>query len=591
MTHGSIRRVTRWVALLFVVVLITGALFSGSQAQTPSIYFAQTGHYLGGAFRSFWESNGALANFGYPITPEYVSGAGRVTQYFERARFELTEVNGQAVVELGKLGVEMTGGRAFPKVPPIRDTADRLYFPQTQHIVQYGFKEIWETRGGERIFGLPISEEIKEVVDDGEWRTVQYFERVRFEYWPEFAPSQRVLISNLGRRLAPPELMTPQSPSQPPAGPSRGAPAPAPVGAQQPLPIPPSVNARVAPESGPPGTTFSFDANGFDPGERVGVWLTAPDQAAISLDIQPTADGSGSIAGANIRIATDLSFSDGIWSFNAQGINSQRQAIGYFRISRAGIPPGDPNKLGVIIHDQLPVQGDVLILPVAAPSGTMFAFAATGYQPDERVGSWISDVHGQSWPINEADVFLDNGFVRVLFNTAGLADGVYTVVAQGVNSGLVSTAAFKLTRDYVAGPGTPRPPSVNGSATPPEGGIGSTIQLRGQNLLPNEELEFWATDPNGIYLLFPIPLFADNQGRIGYDPPLDATLTNEVVSGVYGFHFRGTSSGTRVDIYFTVNISSQARQIPDSGLRMIQQLAGQGRLPAWSIREYLAAVE
>ncbi len=587
MTHRSVsarwlrRSILPLVALLFFISL----LFPSAQAlnQNSYIYIPQTGHYLVGAFRSFWELNGGLEIFGYPITPEYVSSSnGRVIQYFERARFELIERNGQAQVDLGKLGVEVTGDRVFPKVPPITDSAERRYFPQTQHIVQYGFKQIWETRGGERIFGLPISEEIKEVLDNGEWHTVQYFERVRFEYWPTLPPGKRVLISHLGRWLAPPELTPPQPPDRPPGTPSQPNPAPT---SPEPA-VPTSVNARVTPESGPPGTRFVFDAYGFEPGENVGVWLTAPDQSTYGADFQATADGQGSIAYEQIGVTTSSDFTPGIWSLNAQGVNSKRQAVGYFRIDQARTPGvGDPNKLGQLIHDQLPVRGDAFILPLAAPAGTFFTFLASGYQSGETVSSWITAASGSSTAIDPANVFLDNGgTVQVDFGSVGLADGVYTVVAQGLSSGVISTAAFKITNDYVAGPGTPRPPSSNGSVTPAQGGVGTVFQARGQNLRPDEELEYWVTEPTGVYVFFPIPLYADSQGRIGYDPAFDLEAPDDASPGVYGLHFRGKSSGVRVDIYFTLLGQAQGQPRPGSALRLIEQLVAQGVLPDPGLR-------
>lgn len=582
MLHSHARTpLLRWLALLFALVLTIGS-FPHLQAQTAVRYFPETGHYLGGAFRVFWEGNGGLEIFGFPVTEEFTPAGGRLSQYFERARFELTERNGQAVVELGKLGVEFTGGRVFPKVPPIENTAQRRYIPQTQHIIQYGFKEIWETRGAERIFGLPISEEIEEVLEDGEWHTIQYFERVRFEYWPNFPAGQRVLISNLGRRLAPPELTPPLPPNAPPgtrpgtpAPPSQPAPAPAPP------PLPASVNARVVPDSGPPGTSFRFEASGFDPGENVGIWLTAPDQATVGADFQATADDQGSIAGANIGIRTDDSFPEGIWSFNAQGVSSKKQSIGYFRISRVAAAQGDPNKLGVILHDQLPTRGNVLILPIGAPAGTPFVFLAGDFTPGETVGAWVTGSDGKTTPIDPAAVELDaSGTVAVSIDTAGFAEGVYNAVAEGASSKTLGSAGFKLTRDYVAGPGTPRPASVNGGVAPAEGGAGTTFQLRGQGLSPGEPLELWLTDPNGLYVLFPGTVPADGQGRIGYDPALDLEAPPDAALGVYGIHFRGKTSGARVDFYFTLTGNARSTPVPGSGLRLLRQLANKGVIPA-----------
>jgi hypothetical protein len=533
------RRSLRIYAGLIALALAT-TLFP-ALAQSDVRTFPETGHTLRGAFRSFWEVNNGLANFGLPITEEYVAPNGRTSQWFERARFELTEQGGRPVVELGRLGVEITGGKIFPKVPPIENTADRRYIPETQHIIQYGFKEIWETRGDVRIFGYPISEEIDEILEDGEWHTVQYFERARFEYWPNFEPGKRVLLSRLGSALAPRELLPPPGQGQPPP---QQRPAPA---------VPASVNASVTPQSGPPGTTFAFTAQGFEPGEKVGIWLTAPSQSTFGADFQAEADSQGSIANARIGITTDGGFAEGIWSFNAQGVKSKKQAVGYFAITRAATTPGDPNRLGQIAHDGLVRKGSVAILPVAAPAGTPFLLTASGYGTSEPISAWVTGPDGKSTAISNDDIRRgEGGIVEVLVRTGGLPDGVYTAVAKGNDSGLENAAGFRLTRDYVAGPGTPRPANNNGSANPPDATVGTVIQIRGQGLAANEELESWITEPSGAYILLPQARRADGQGRVGYDPVLDLQVLEEATSGVYGLHFRGRSSGRRVDVYFTV---------------------------------------
>lgn len=66
------------------------------------------------------------------------------------------------------------------------DTPEHLFFPATNHSLNFGFKAFWEANGGIALFGLPISEEFAEQGADGGTRTVQYFERVRFEYHREF---------------------------------------------------------------------------------------------------------------------------------------------------------------------------------------------------------------------------------------------------------------------------------------------------------------------------------------------------------------------------------------------------------------------
>src|SRR5690606_2856927 len=66
-----------------------------SAAATPvgGYYFPETGHTLHGNFLSFWEENGGLPIFGYPISERFeevseTDGEIHVVQYFERNRLE-----------------------------------------------------------------------------------------------------------------------------------------------------------------------------------------------------------------------------------------------------------------------------------------------------------------------------------------------------------------------------------------------------------------------------------------------------------------------------------------------------------------------
>ena len=82
---------------------------------TPStIYFAQTGHNLGGAFYTYWRTSGGLASYGYPISEEVreknqADGKDYTVQYFERARLEYHPENAGTpyVVLLGLMGTEV----------------------------------------------------------------------------------------------------------------------------------------------------------------------------------------------------------------------------------------------------------------------------------------------------------------------------------------------------------------------------------------------------------------------------------------------------------------------------------------------------
>jgi hypothetical protein len=76
--------------------------------------------------------------------------------------------------------------------------ADGQWFPETKHYVGGGFWTYWSTRGRLPIFGYPLTDERPERCEDGKVRTVQYFERAVFEYWPENPEPHRVLLRRLG---------------------------------------------------------------------------------------------------------------------------------------------------------------------------------------------------------------------------------------------------------------------------------------------------------------------------------------------------------------------------------------------------------
>jgi hypothetical protein len=152
-------------------------------------YFPATGHNLIFGFKTYWERNGGLALFGYPLTEEFQV---YTVQYFERARFEYhPEHKGTPYeTELGLLGRQLTAGREgeppFRRLDGLADTPTRRFFAATGHTLSGGFLQYWQRNGGLAIFGYPISEEFDERNPaDGQVYTVQYFERTRFEYHPE----------------------------------------------------------------------------------------------------------------------------------------------------------------------------------------------------------------------------------------------------------------------------------------------------------------------------------------------------------------------------------------------------------------------
>ena len=72
--------------VLMLLVLAPASAGANTSAGTP-VWFAETGHTLAYVFREFFDQNGGLVQFGYPIS-EVFAEDGRPVQYFERAWLE-----------------------------------------------------------------------------------------------------------------------------------------------------------------------------------------------------------------------------------------------------------------------------------------------------------------------------------------------------------------------------------------------------------------------------------------------------------------------------------------------------------------------
>ncbi len=187
----------------------------------PCQDFPQTGHRVCGRILQYWQQNGGLPVFGYPITGQYeeqVEGRPTQVQWFERNRLELHPENRAPYdVLLGRLGVAKLGaeGRDWTQFGKANPGAPH-YFAETGHAIAAEFWSAWSSQGlefdGRRgksfneslaLFGQPISEPMMEVSPtDGKTYLTQHFERARFEYHPENQGTPYVvLLGLLGREL------------------------------------------------------------------------------------------------------------------------------------------------------------------------------------------------------------------------------------------------------------------------------------------------------------------------------------------------------------------------------------------------------
>lgn len=370
--------ITRWLCLVAVLITAMG-LFAArpGAAQGTCRTFTETGFTVCDKFLAYWDANGGLAQQGFPLTESRsevskTDGKTYTVQYFERAVFELhPEFAGtENEVLLQLLGVFFYQQR-YPSGAPGQTAnaeAGARLFPETGYTVGGTFQRYWETHGGLRQQGFPISNEFMEVnALDGKPYKVQYFERAVFEYHPEFAGTpNEVLLSQLGtfalqtmnmptatvpaptaqatvtRPAAQPSATTP--PAQPtsttaPAQPTATTPPAAPTNTTAPAggcsDMPPAnPDILTIPESrcGPAGTVFGFTGRGFQGGESVGVYITAPDQSVFGPQFQLDTDGDGYIING-VSLSTTANFPKGRWAITFEGVQSRVVKIEYFIIT------------------------------------------------------------------------------------------------------------------------------------------------------------------------------------------------------------------------------------------------------------------
>ena len=208
---------------LFVVVVLLVAGFVAPQlsdAQPGRRCFDQPGitFCIEGRFREFWEENGGLPVFGYPISGperEVVAEGNFLAQYFERYRLELHPDKAPPYdVLLGRLGEDRLRQqqRDWKTFPKGQQTADCLWFADSGHSICEPFKSYFENHGildpaitpaarSLLLFGLPLSEPAMETNAAGATVMTQWFERGRMEYHPNNPPAYRVLLGLLGSEI------------------------------------------------------------------------------------------------------------------------------------------------------------------------------------------------------------------------------------------------------------------------------------------------------------------------------------------------------------------------------------------------------
>jgi hypothetical protein len=435
----------RLICLIGMVALVLSLTVRPQSAAANELCFPadKSPHCLADPFADYWEDNGGLPVFGYPVTaaaPEANADTGQTysTQWVERTRLEDHPENAGTPyrVLLGLLGKERLGQLGRDAAAEGREAGPQagcLWFEQTGHNVcniegGLGFRQYWESHGLKiaglsdfdrslQLFGLPLTAPRTETNASGDTVITQWFERARFEWHPKNPADYKVLLGLLGREVLDARTMPLPGPVPPvPADPCQGVPAP-------------SKESQITPNCLHGGDAFSAVGAGFIKGEQVGIYVTGPDGATfvpaiIAGDAMALADNH-----YHLKAALPAFSQPGDYTLVLEGVRSELRLTFPFRIL-SGPPAGKDESL-------LPASSNGIVDPVSGPRGTSFTFSATGFNSQEPVAVYGTNPDGSG--IDGVQMKADRGgqVGQNLTFTTDQSDqiGVYATTFEGLDSG------------------------------------------------------------------------------------------------------------------------------------------------------------
>ncbi len=318
---------------LIVACLATFIAFPSPVQATEPICFDRIPHCVDEQFAAFWQRNdshaisgqtgNALRLFGHPIGPARIQsadGVAVVAQPFTNVILQHPLGNTDpARVTLQPVGLERLNQLGRAPDPKSSKTPRNCRLFDTGYTLCGEFRTFWESNGlnldnqrgytdSERLalWGMPVSDVKREPAANGsnKYYQTQWFERARFQY---DSVAEKVIVTPLGR-----EVME-HRPDLPP--------------------LPRNSGVLLSATAIAPGSVIGARASGFTNDSSVSVTIFRADGRSI-----PAAD-QHSISAGGVTDIFCASIPDdalhGIWAIAFDGMESRRQAIGFFRVTSA----------------------------------------------------------------------------------------------------------------------------------------------------------------------------------------------------------------------------------------------------------------
>lgn len=288
---------------------------------------------------------------------------------------------------------------------------------------------------------------------------------------------------------------------------------------------PPPPSGTVDPVGGTADATFTFNISGFAPVEEVGYWPIRPDGTVEDSRRTPVrADGDGRVS---LTWQPPRQAQTGVWTMTFRGLTSRREIQVPFV---------------VVATTPLPAY----VIPADGPPGTTFTFFAHGFNPIERIDTWLERPDGT----------LTTGLVEVRANPNGEAAWRWTAPTDSIGGRWVMVARGKDTKKIerinftILNNAAPRPPAW---VTPEEGPPGTTFTFTATGFKDGEFVGYWLNRPDGTIERF------DRELRAGADGVVTWTYTAPVnaLRGLYVMAARSSqndriNNDVSYEIRFTV---------------------------------------
>jgi hypothetical protein len=188
-----------------------------------------------------------------------------------------------------------------------------------------------------------------------------------------------------------------------------------------------ALTLTVSPTTVSAGEWVVFTGAGFRPNERVSAWSTAPNGVVLGGEFY-WADPSGNVW-FDRRIADDAI--GGRWAMTAYGDLCKTPGIVTFDVN------GKPLDQAAFIASATPTSG---------PPGTVFSFAATGYDEKERISYWFTGPDGVVYDsYNQTERTDKDGRIDLEWTAPGSAvKGRWVVTIQGIKSAMARAIVFEI---------------------------------------------------------------------------------------------------------------------------------------------------